>query len=297
MSTYDGIFVTSGAAFNAVLTGAPTGLVGVLGLTIIEIDGDVAIARSTANITELGGGAYRVAVPAAPTTLGPYLLKWDTGGGTPQYAYEELTVNSTGEPPDPPASTDNDAIATIGELRDFEPLDDDARYPDELVLATRDAVIEALEKACSVSFVQRQRIETFADDVPMSKVNLERTRGIIVTDCAVDGTALDVDDVALMRVRKGGLLLRGGSSRNSRGFGCDAEVTYLEGYETPPGRVCRAVKLLTRDWLVENLDSAMPSRATSWTAGEDTYRLVTAGVAGALFDLPEANAVVKQYRE
>lgn len=297
VSSYDGIFVTSGAAFNAVLTGAPLDLVGTLGYAIIDLDAVEVVPRTTDGIIELGGGAYRAAVPASPIDLGDYLIRWDTGEATPQYAYEELTVNSTGEPPGPPTSTENDAIATLADLRDLEPLDDDARYPDELVLATRDAVIESLEKACSVSFVQRERVETFADDVPMSKLNLERTRGIIVTECTIDGGAVNAGDVAAMKVRKGGLLVRGGASRRSRGFGYDAEVTYLEGYEQCPGRVSRAVKMLTRDWLVEHLDSAMPSRATSWTAGEDTYRLVTAGVAGALFDLPEANAVVKQYRE
>lgn len=188
----------------------------------------------------------------------------------------------------------NDPIATLAELRALRPLSDDTEYPDDLVLLTRDAVIDALEgrEACNVSFVRREFTEAFADPAVMRMIALSQHRDPAISALTVNGIAVDLTDPAILRVGRGGLV-----SRRWGGFGNTAEVTYTAGYDTPPGRVQRAVRMLTRDWLVEQLNDTLPSRATSWTAGENTYRLITAGVAGALFDLPEANAVVKQYRE
>lgn len=188
----------------------------------------------------------------------------------------------------------NDAIASLDDLRELDPLGNAEKYPDELVLEARDAVIEALEKACNVSFVRRSYTQAFADAVPLRQLALDRTRDPVIT-AATDayGNAYTESQLAALRVGRGGLISRVGSLSFHHG----ATLTYEQGYAVCPGRVARAVRLLTRDWLVENVNEALPSRATSWSAGDNTYRLVTAGVAGAIFDLPEANAVVKQFRE
>lgn len=196
-----------------------------------------------------------------------------------------------------PVDPANDAIATLAELRKFEPLDDEAKYLDDDVLAVRDAVIEALERECRVSFIRREHTEPFEDSVPMPMVALSwgtgrEHPGPSISAASVNAVVLDVDAVATLRVGRGGLV-----SRPYGGFGNVAELTYEQGYVVCPGRVARAVKLLTRDWLVENVDDSIPSRATAWSAGENTYQLVTAGVREAIFDLPEANAVVQRYRE
>lgn len=67
--------------------GSHTGLVGTVGIAILNADGTVHTARATAGIYEIGGGCYGKEVTFADDFEG--LLKWDTGGGSPVYAVEE----------------------------------------------------------------------------------------------------------------------------------------------------------------------------------------------------------------
>lgn len=65
------------------LNNAPTGLVGTIGLTLLNADGTEYAARTTAGIVEVGGGVYRYPDPAPDATL---VAVWDTGVGTAQVA-------------------------------------------------------------------------------------------------------------------------------------------------------------------------------------------------------------------
>lgn len=192
----------------------------------------------------------------------------------------------------------NDSIVTLARLRQEEPLDDVAKYPDVNVLAARDAVIEVLEDECRTGFVRRQRTEQFGDGVVMGSVVLDRGGGTnrhpgpTILAVSIGGYPQPVLPLGVFIVGRGGLLMR-----QYGGFGNVAEVTYEHGYEVCPGAVARIVRLLAIDWLTMERGSAVPDRATSMTSGDTTYRFVTAGVRGALFDLPAANAVVEQYRE
>lgn len=88
-----GVTTTPGSSISVFADYGVTGLV--LGLTMYSELGAVVVARSTTGITEVGGsirpGLYRKTV-TAPVTLGNYLLEWDSGGGTPIYAHEDLLV-------------------------------------------------------------------------------------------------------------------------------------------------------------------------------------------------------------
>lgn len=64
-----------------------TGLVGTIGLTLLNPDGTTHTARATAGIYEIGGGAYGREVAFPDNWSGS--LKWDTGGGSPKYAVED----------------------------------------------------------------------------------------------------------------------------------------------------------------------------------------------------------------
>jgi len=69
-----------------------TGLVGTVGYTQVKTDGTTAVARTTTGIVEIGNGAYGVTVtPDAATAI----IKWDSGGGTPMYAFEEIGLTVT----------------------------------------------------------------------------------------------------------------------------------------------------------------------------------------------------------
>lgn len=297
----DRIYSTPGVDFESIVDNALRGLVGVAGVTITDLDDNIVQPRTVDGIAELDAGIaaatrvrYRYRGPA-PAAYGTYLVVWDDGAGNLATEPDRLIVNYTGAPFAPEAG--NDAIATLAELRRYEPLDDAARYPDDLVLGARDALIEALEHECKTAFVRRVRTETFDDHVPMRAVALtfgtstRRHRGPTITAASVNGIAVDLA-LTPLGVGAGGLV-----RRRYGAFGHEASITYEYGYDAPPGRVKRAVCLGVADWLAQELDSPIPDRATSWSTDAGTFAVVTAGARGAVFSLPELNAVVLGYAE
>ena len=67
--------------------GTHTGLVGTIGVTLLNPDGTVHTARATATIYEIGGGCYGKQITFTDDWVGS--IKWDTGGGSPVYAVED----------------------------------------------------------------------------------------------------------------------------------------------------------------------------------------------------------------
>lgn len=67
--------------------GSKTGLVGTIGVTLLNPDGTTHTARATAGIYEIGGGCYGKNFSFSDDWIGS--IKWDTGGGSPVYAVEE----------------------------------------------------------------------------------------------------------------------------------------------------------------------------------------------------------------
>ena len=60
---------------------------GTVGYTLKNATGGDAQARTTTGVTDLGNGMYGVEVDLLPTAVA---VKWDTGGGTPIFAHEDL---------------------------------------------------------------------------------------------------------------------------------------------------------------------------------------------------------------
>lgn len=89
------IYAQPSGPFEALLDGATPGLVGTVGYEILDLDGGVVIARTTAGIADLGHGLYRAA-GTAPAVERDYVIRWDTGGENPEYATETLRVTATG---------------------------------------------------------------------------------------------------------------------------------------------------------------------------------------------------------
>ena len=58
-----------------------------VGYTLKNAAGGDAQARTTSGVTDLGNGMYGVEVDLPPTAVA---VKWDTGGGSPVYAHEDL---------------------------------------------------------------------------------------------------------------------------------------------------------------------------------------------------------------
>lgn len=84
--------VQPGASFEAVAK-FPTGLVGDLGVRILDNQGATSVARVTAGIAEypVGSGIYAITL-TAPATGGQYTLAWDDGSD--HWAVENLNVGA-----------------------------------------------------------------------------------------------------------------------------------------------------------------------------------------------------------
>lgn len=101
------------ALADAHVDGLAPGLVGTLGVRIIEAaSGATVVPRRTTGIVELGGGLYRADLDA-PAVAGDYIIAWDSGG---PWVTEDLVVGPTpGLPPaDAPAWAPS--VADVGAL-------------------------------------------------------------------------------------------------------------------------------------------------------------------------------------
>jgi hypothetical protein len=73
------------------LGSSQTGLVGTIGITLLNPDGSTHTARTTAGIYEIGGGYYGKDISFPDNWKG--VIKWDTGGGSPVYMCEVYTTD------------------------------------------------------------------------------------------------------------------------------------------------------------------------------------------------------------
>lgn len=98
------IYALPGQPITAVLQSAPTGLTGVIGVRIEKSDGTNHTPRTTAGIVEVeaDSGIYVKDDLVAPDEKATYVVVWDTGGGTPTFASEELLVATDLPTPAPP---------------------------------------------------------------------------------------------------------------------------------------------------------------------------------------------------
>lgn len=85
--------VRPGDTFEATTSNANTGLTGTIGVRLMDGIGGTSLPRTTTGIIETpaGSGIY-TAVLTAPATVGTYQVVWDTGGGSPTWAVEDLNV-------------------------------------------------------------------------------------------------------------------------------------------------------------------------------------------------------------
>lgn len=174
-------------------------------------------------------------------------------------------------------------------LRAIKAKYEEADRTDDQVAAAREVATTQIEAACGVAFrpcYAKQLVDgTGADTLMLPDPQLRR-----VLSVAVAGEALSAEELAELTVDHSGFLIH--PSRWAEGRS-NIEIAYVHGHEAfgPAALPVRdlASYLLTRtptDW---------NARATSYSTGEVTYSLVTAGVRGMSFPLPEVNAFVQQH--
>ena len=185
---------------------------------------------------------------------------------------------------------------SVSDVRRLKPCDDPNRYPTELILRCIQELETALEDACGVSFVVREQVVTMdgngTGDLYVRAARPQSVSSVSVSD-SVASSALSAQEITDLRIdSEAGVLVR--PSLTWPAGRRNVTVTGTFGYSSVPGIVRQAVALGVRQMLI---DSRVDPRAQSVT-NEDgtTAQLVTAGVRGATFSLPELNQVVMQYR-
>lgn len=176
-------------------------------------------------------------------------------------------------------------LFTLAQARAVKPLDNVTKYPDAAVQAAGDLATDALEHACAVHFTPTSFSEVL-DGNGRCDLMLWTAKPTAIASATVAG--LDVTSTVL--VYSDGRVYR------PNGWACGRQnvtVTGTAGWPVCPPRVARACLLLAKRFLV---DSPVNDRATTLINEDGTTQyLVTAGVRSALFDIPEANAVVQDY--
>lgn len=163
-------------------------------------------------------------------------------------------------------------IVEVAEFESFAPdLAGDARIEDTLALAA-----ERIEHYCNVKFTPQVYTETLTGVSGFAVTSWPK----VISIDEIDGEASTL-----------------GPFDDGRFPLADGEhsVTYTHGYETSPLTIKRAVCLLTRHYLIED-PTDIDFRATSKTTELAAWSLVTPGMRGAIFPVPEVNEIVAAYR-
>lgn len=177
-------------------------------------------------------------------------------------------------------------LASVADLQAIKPLNDAAKYPVANLLTARDAVASVLEDVSGVAFTPRYEREYKIDGDGATEILLKRPRPLSVQSATLDGTALTVSDLLLYD--DGRVYYANGWNKGRQNI----VLKYTHGYPFPPGNCAQVVARLVK-WLL--VDSPISDRAISIINEGGQQNLVTAGVRGAIFDLPIANAFVENY--
>lgn len=193
------IYAQPGATFETSAAGFATGLTGTVGVRINDGAGATTTARTTAAVSEFpaSSGIY-IATLTAPTTAGQYQVVWDSGGGSPSYAVEDLVVTSTGAQVATPSGTDLVTLADV--RRELEmPVADTSR--DDLTQTIITQVSRAIATYCQREFrtsasgstARRFRIPAASYLVDLNPYDLNSAAGLTVVlnpDDSGGGTTL-----------------------------------------------------------------------------------------------------------
>jgi hypothetical protein len=171
----------------------------------------------------------------------------------------------------------------LAEIRQSDPIDSQLQYSTDRLRRARTLAETAIEDACGVAFVPRytyRSVNAYGGSLIDLAPQVTRVRS-----ASYNGTALT--DTELANLTYAGAVDGGSWTRGVWTVG------YEHGYRTCPPWVSRATMLLAKHFLV---DSPVDDRFTSVSTADGTFTMVTPGVRGAMFSIPEVNAVVEQYR-
>jgi hypothetical protein len=163
-----------------------------------------------------------------------------------------------------------------------------ATVPLEAKTAARAVATDALERTCGVAFAPRYARGTF-DASRCHDLLLPTPRVLSVRSVARLGSPVDLDDIAV--TSEGALFRRYAGWPGGR---MEYDIAWEHGHRTPPADVSRAVSLLA---VYALMDGPWDDRGYGVVDEGGFARLLTAGVGGAAFSVPEVQAVVQRYRQ
>lgn len=149
----------------------------------------------------------------------------------------------------------------------------------EEIQEKRDLAENRMEDACGVAFRPRYARATVEG---RGRPNLLMPRPRLLEVISIDGEPVTVPPNIAGEIR---------SERRWTGI---YEVAWIHGYETPPASVTAAVRQLTVHYLLVDPDD-LDGRATFKSNEIASWALVTPGVKGARFPIPEVNEVVSEF--
>lgn len=258
--------------------GVPADLQDVPSVTVTREDG-VLVATGLADHPSTGHYEFALDPDPATTTLDILTATWS---GTRDGALQTLLVDEI--------HIVGAHYFTIADLRTLDPLDDTDRFPDATLQAIRDLVAFDLERTCAVAFTPSYgRDVLLGSGTPRLSLSHRLPRALV--SITVDDNDFDLVTNRVL-LRSAGVLEKASGVWPERSL---IEVRYRHGHHATPPRVARAAMILAREYAYQSERGNTPDRATSLDTEAGSFRLVTAGVGGALYGLPEVNAVVQEY--
>lgn len=182
------IVTAPSVSVEAVAEGYATGLVGTIGVRVLDGQGNTTLARATSGILETpaSSGIY-TATFTAPATAGQYVVVWDDGA---TFASEQLQVTTdffTVSAPSAPS------LVTVAQVRAYldKPVGDTAQ---DSIIA--DLIVRASQQI--LKYTDREFVLADGGSNPRTRTHLVqgywRTRVVPVGDMAAAPTAVAVQD-------------------------------------------------------------------------------------------------------
>jgi hypothetical protein len=191
------------------------------------------------------------------------------------------------------------ALFTVEELRSFRGsvLGSTVNFSEADIIGAEARVRAAFTDICGVYFIPTSTAER-ADGMGNNELLVAETKVSAVTACETYNSnrsvceTFDAADLTDLAIYPGGIIIR-----CSRGFFSKGRqnvlVTYTHGFSAVPGDIKRAALMVA---LSELTMSNVGDRTTSFSDGNMTYQLATAGRVNQWFGLPLVDSVLARYR-
>lgn len=236
--------------------------------TVTVTRGATTISTGAADRTD-NVYAYEFTTPA---DLGPLTVSWDFAGATVG------DITQTVEVVDRRACTMADLNAVLGKAGTVP------SYPEAARRVALQLAIEAFEREARQVFTRRQTTETIVtreagEELVINGANLRELVSLTCESWSGTVADIDLDDDALI-----GTWFPAGTWT----------AVYEHGPDYPPADVPRAIALIASSILA---DGPWDDRGYAVDDGTGLMRLLTAGVSGAAFSIPEVESALQRHRD